>query len=317
MADEDKKVIVPSAAGSSIRPSDATRIAPAAQETLGQRKLKTIKLKPLTTVAPAQDVNEEETVSFKRDSIKLAPDTSSAIGEEDATVGINKMNTRTVLQATPSDQSVGDEDATVKIQKTQKPQSSSASPIPGVKQTIKLRPSSMSAESSQVAPTPNTTKDTMKLTPAPSSAPSEDSEPDSAEDATKKTIKLVAKKPSAPTVKLDEPSSAPTVLTPDSTKTPISETHAPKKTLKIKAPGAPPPPMPPSTDVGMDTEHGAPPVMEAGQQPGGAQQYQLHEQYKVKENEASTLTTIAASISLLALGYFTYQLFAQYKELFM
>ncbi len=329
MPDEDKKVVVPSSADSSIKPSDMTRIAPAAQPSIEPRKLKTIKLKPLKTVAPASP-NDEETVSLKRE--KLAAEQPRQAGEDDATVGIDKMksskspmmNVETVL-APPmpsevSGEATAEDDATVKIEKVAK--RPTAPSIPGVKQTIKLRPSSSvsDAASPDAGPAPASTKQTLKLTPSQPSATAPEAPPaaaSSAKDEPKRTIKLVAKKPSAPTVKLDSPASAPTVATPPPEGPAATGTQTAKRPLKIKTPGssAPPPPAPASSDVGMATEHGAAPMAEPSV---SAQQHQQQMQYPGQQGEqASAISTIAASLTLVALGYFAFQLFSQYKSLFM
>ncbi len=318
MADEDKKVVLPSNADSAIRPSDVTRLEPAvgAPVSAEARKLKTIKLKPLKPVAPAQDISQEETVSIGRG----APEDNGTSAEDDATVGIDKMAKKPVVQeeVPPAASGTEDEDATVKIQKSQKQQAAqTAPPIPGVKQTIKLRPSSASGEASATqtaaSATPMVAKPTMKLTPtktgiAPETAAAQAQEAPPADDGQKKAIKLVAKKPSAPTVQLapsEQEEQAPTA----------TATQVPKRTLKIKTQGGPPPPPSASRgEVGMSTEHGAPPMAEPPQ--GSPLEYQQMSGQKPAE-ETSALVAVAASIALIALGYFAYMLFDQYKSLFM
>lgn len=324
MADEDKKVVVPSSADSTIKPSDVTRIAPAAQGSVEPKKLKTIKLKPLKTVAPASSQNTEETISMSRESSSSESQTPST--DEDATIGINRgVTSETVLAPPMPEENTGspEDDATVKIEKVSKQQQgpSAAPSIPGVKQTIKLRPSSsVSDATAPVATQQPASKQTLKLTPTASPAPSAPQQGQEAEEApesgsagsTKKTIKLVAKKPSAPTVKLDSPASTPTVSATSEDAAPSSS----KRTLKIRTTSMPPPPAPAQSDMGMATEHGAPPVAEPPPL-AGSQQYADQMQGQQADDAPSVLNTIAASISLLALAYFAYQLFSQYQGMFM
>ncbi len=348
--EKDKKIVLQSASDSSIKPSDFTRMAPAAAAETESRKLKTIKLKPLRATVE-KNANEEETISMNREDITVPPfEEKKETGEEDATVKIQKQE-KSFPQA---EQMPTEDDSTIKISRaeTAPPQEEDSTtqihktgttppPIPGVKQTIKLRPSSssMAAASAPEAsePAPTTLKGTLKLTP-PTSPPADNAQieedstaqiykvgapPSSAggqSDAPKRTIKLMAKKPSDPTVKVDLPvsesaPSSPTMkVQQDAEGLTSVATNAPKKTLKLKTHSAPPPPVP-AESAGMATEHGIPPAMDDA--PVSSQQYPSNVQETGKEDETSAITTIAASIALMVLGYLTYVLASQYTNLFM
>jgi hypothetical protein len=337
MTDEkENKVVLQGAADSAIKPSDFTRMAPAAPpEPTETKRVKTIKLKPLQTISPKkEEVNEEETVSMTLDRSAPpsqpmpAPSSESPLKEDDATVKIHKLKRAPDIK--PDSEVSLQEEETVKLQKIAKPVIHVATPIPGVKQTVKLRPSSSSivsapitATAMPVAPAPEEdiptapiSRSTLKLTPVSATMqtiaqvpPAETAEHT---ESVKRTIKLVAKKPSAPTMKTPEEPSAESVA-------PAAPSNV-KKTIKLTTrTSVPPPPVTSAGDVGMATEHGtvsaAPSDIEA---PQAAGHYPTMQQAGAPtQEEKPLLALVAASIAVLIIGYIVYIFASQYNNLFM
>ena len=350
---EEKKVVLNSATESTIRPSDATTMAPAvvpgaidmkktesgnvavvdsipsavaeakpssatpppipagASSTKGR---KTIKLKPLKKDASADD-NVEETISMDRDSLLEGEGVPSLAG----------------APAASKDENLEDE-STVKIQKPEMNKPAHPTPIvPGSKETIKLRPSTTppppvsaagvtktaSASADEAEETLAVSKKTIRLVPK---KPGDD-------DSTQKTPKqdaaaatpgapIPSAKPSAPTVKLQEPDdvtqktarpSAPTVKMPEEAPAASAAPDSPassKKTLKLKTtqPAAPPPQaagdpgMPPPDAPGADEQGSVTPIAsDAGASPG-------------------IVMTLVAVVSLIAIAYFVWIVGGQWAE---
>ncbi len=247
----------------------------------------------------------------------------------------------TTSQATAVPKFASTEDETVKIQK---PRSVNASaPVPGVKQTIKLRPSSTTP-----APISDSESNAAIIPQAPPpAAPQAPQPPVAGGSEAKRTIRLVPKKsdatsgadnvsptakPSAPTVKLEEPPtptpapaepvrSAVTVKLPSADSG--ADAAAPKRTLKLKssrapeasaAPSAPPPMAPPVATMpnspataASATDSEMPAIAVHGISQENAQQYSTS-----GKQEPSIIFTIAACVAFFVMAYFTWMLVGQY-----
>ena len=364
-----KKVVLNSATESTIRPSDATTMAPAVvPESIDMKQTesgnvavvgdipgdvkevkpvsatpppapatpsstqgrKTIKLKPLKKDVPAaadDDDNAEETLSMDRNALMDGENMPSLAGGPAATKEENL-----------------EDESTVKIQKPEMAKPAHPTPIvPGSKETIKLRPSTTPpppiggagvtktepAAADEAEETLAVSKKTIRLVPK---KPGED-------DSTQKTPKQEgaapvpgappSAKPSAPTVKLQEPDdvtqktarpSAPTVKLPDespaaaaiSAPPPEAGGNAPsssKKTLKLKATapataspqaargpdgGGMPPPVAPDAE-GPTGGMAAPTVKEAGSEPG-------------------IVMTLVAFVTLVTIAYYVWMVGGQWAE---
>lgn len=368
---EEKKVVLNSATESTIRPSDATTMAPSVvPENIDMRKTesgnvevddglsvakpdvggaastpaptatpagetkgrKTIKLKPLKKDAPPEeDENAEETISMDRSQLmedeKNMPSLGGAAPTKEA--------------AAVPDENLEDE-ATVKIQKPTISKPAHPTPVvPGSKETIKLRPSTTppppGAAGAAVTKTEpaaasaagdvdaSVSKKTIRLVPK---KPGED-------DATQKTPKPVGAgapagggaKPSAPTVKMQEPDdvtqktarpSAPTVKMPEppadggvAAVPPASgaKPSASKKTLKLKAtsPAAPPP-----QAAGAPDGSGMPPAdapVAAAGGGGGAPAPKA-----AKGADPGVVLTLVAVLTLIFMAYFVWMVAGQWAE---
>ncbi len=293
----DKKVIIGPTSDSVVKPGDVTQISPIAGNA-DEDSVETSNIARIKTT--------DEQAQQPKKTIKLKPVTvgdATAAGES----------------AAP-----GQEDETVKIQK---PRPVATPTVPGVKQTIKLRPSSNT-------PAPDSTEGAAPAAPPPAA-------PQATEGATaaKRTIRLVPKKadatsggeaapsakPSAPTVKLEEPStqavprSAVTVKLeePQQQQAAAAPSAPPKRTLKLKpvksggeaAPAAPA--MPPPTPSGATDSEGmaaaaaaAPPVSMPQEAMAGMEEKGA--------DEPSMLFTLAACVTLLVMIYFTWAVVGQF-----
>jgi len=293
-ATDDQKVVLNSGTDSAIRPSDATRMAPAvvppAQKeetvTMGKDEVKDVPnvAKP---PAPGADDSTQKTVKppapvsskdIKAKTIKLKPlkpttedednqeETLSmerdALLDKDMPSSLGAPPPAAAPAAAPAAEAPApstDDEATIKIQKPTTTKPSHPVPnIPGAKETIKLRPSN--------------------TTPPPPAAPGAADDSDSQETVSmsKKTIRLVPKKagtetddstqktakPSAPTVKLTD-SKGPAAAAPGAPAAPAAPTaQAP---AAAAAPAAPPASAAPSAPtVKLPEPAAAPPAATGG-----------------------------------------------------
>ncbi|HBC85532.1 MAG TPA: hypothetical protein DCZ94_01120 [Lentisphaeria bacterium] len=294
----DKKVIIGSTSDSVVKPGDVTRITPAAG--MDEDSVETSNIARIKT--------PEEQAQQPKKTIKLKP----------VTVG----------DATAAGDASGNpaqEDETVKIQK---PRPVATPTVPGVKQTIKLRPSSNT-------PAPDATEGAgappQMMAPPPQAAVPADSAP-----SAKRTIRLVPKKadatsngeaaaarPSAPTVKLEEPqqAAAPSARSAATVKLDGGDASAqsapPKRTLKLRpvksgepaaAPAMPSPSPAGATDSEMAAmaagDQSMPPVAQAQQESMGAPEK--------GHDEPSMIFTLAAGLALFTMIYFTWMIVGQY-----
>ncbi|MFZ2656832.1 MAG: hypothetical protein WAX69_18000 [Victivallales bacterium] len=298
----DKKVVIGSTSDSVVKPGDVTRISPAVNI----------------------DVSEDSVETSNIARIKTA--------EEDKGKKTIKLKPVTVAES-PSGAAPSQDDETVKIQK---PRPVATSTVPGVKQTIKLRPSSNT-------PAPDT-EDTVSFAPPPQQqAPAPEAAPVESAPAAKRTIRLVPKKadatgggndvataaisrPSAPTVKLEEPAQAAapvsrssvTVRLPSEGGSEQQPSAPPKRTLKlkpVKAAGEPAPaPAPaPSPAGATDSEMAAigsgessvPPMAATSQESGAAAG-------TATSDEPSMIHAVLAFAALFVMLYFTWTVVGQY-----
>lgn len=311
----DKKVVIGTTSDSAVRPGDVTRISPAVD--VSEDSVETSNIARIKT-------GEEDK---GKKTIKLKPVTSTAEGEAGA--------------AAPAQ-----EDETVKIQK---PRPVATPTVPGVKQTIKLRPSSNT-------PAPENTEDTLSFAPpSPSPAPAPVavapvSAPTEGAPAAKRTIRLVPKKadstsggnetataalskPSSPTVRLEEPqqSGSPAARSAATVKLqadgggqeqPVTASAPPKRTLKLKpvrsGEPAPAPAPAPSPAGATDSEMAAYGATESAP-PVASMPMQSVAQAAggVSSDEPSVLHTIFACAALLAMIFFTWAIVGQYCNNYM
>ncbi len=261
---DEKKVVLNSGTDSAIRPSDATRMAPAVvppqkseeTATLNKKDVQeavpkppapvskeakgtTIKLKPLKPISAEEDSDAEETLSMERDKL-LEGDMPSSLGATAAPAAAPPV--APAVQATHVTPGSIDEEDTIKIQKPTTTKPAHPTPtIPGAKETIKLRPSNTTtpppavgqggSDNSEDQETVSMSKKTIRLVPK--------KQEQTVSDATQKTAK-----PSAPTVKLtDSKGPAPTVV-PTAPAAPTSPAVAPTPakpsapTVKLPEPSA-------------------------------------------------------------------------------
>jgi hypothetical protein len=298
---------------------------------------RTIKLKPLkpkkeepkeevgveTTQIPSPHPTTAGSVTTPA-NIHLSPSAPAAetqIPEEaqDETVSMDRTN-------------LSDDDSTVKM-----PKPASANPsVPGSKQTIKLRPSntppaSASAETAE-APAPfAAAKATIKLTPKSEDDSDETQSipgvtpPSEVEQTTKmakQTIRLVPKKPgaakpSAPTVKLGEPSPDATDdaggIKPSSPTVKLSPKPETDQTQEITDA---PPAAAAKPKIGIkrrttreDDTH----AESAAASADNAAMPDFEDSADNASNEPGLIFTLASVITLCAIGYFTFMLFKQYQ----
>lgn len=372
----DRKVVLNSATDSTIKPSDATTMAPAfipdsidmkqtesgnvavvdgISPAVSKEKTatpppipaspgssqgrKTIKLKPLKKDAPAEEEeNTEETISMSRDSL-LEDENMPSLGGNAAETTSEKF----------------EDEATVKIQKPDTTKPAHPTPIvPGSKETIKLRPSTTPPPAG-IAP--------AGITKTESAAAASDMDDDESEETvsvSKKTIRLVPKKPgeddstqktpkagppsakpSAPTVKLQEPDdvtqktarpSAPTVKLPD--ESPVAAVAPPmmaaptaaapavdeppsasKKTLKLKAtsPATQSPQAARGPGGGSMPPSAAP--EEGGPAVGGGGGHAPKP--KVAGADPGIVLTLVAVLTLLLVAYYAWMVGGQWAEQYM
>jgi len=228
---DDKKVVLNSATDSTIKPSDATTMAPAVVP-VGMKPTESGNVAVVDNIAPAVAKVKPSTAtpppvpttassSQGRKTIKLKPLKKDASPEEDdnaeETLSMDRkslLEGENISSLTAGKSNDFEDEATVKIQKPtmKKPAHPAPSAVPGSKATIKLRPSTTPPPVG-VAPagitktepfadeeqeeTVSISKKTIRLVPK---KPGED-------DATQKTPKQTAPaapKPSAPTIKLQE-----------------------------------------------------------------------------------------------------------------
>ncbi len=295
----DKKVVIGATSGAAVKPGDVTRISPA--------------------------------VDTSEDSVETSNIARIKVGEPDQGKKTIKLKPVTVTEGGES-APPAQEDETVKIQK---PRPVATPTVPGVKQTIKLRPSSNT-------PAPETSAEAPAAEPAAAPAPAmAASVPSEGAPAAKRTIRLVPKKadstsggneatalsakPSAPTVKLEEPQadagapgarSAATVRLPTEGAAGQAPSAPPKRTLKlkpVKAAGeqAPAPAPAPSPAGATDSEmaaigagESAPPVASAPMEQEGMA--------VAGSDEPSMIHTIIAIAALLTMVYFSWAIVGQY-----
>ncbi|MEI7817941.1 MAG: hypothetical protein WCI45_12210 [Desulfuromonadales bacterium] len=375
----DDKVVIGSNGGTPVKPGDLTRITSVSKVDLSENDPDATAAIPRTsfntnTANTANDAAETATVKRQEMKAKLEEDKPKKAtiklkpvvveGVETVTVPLPTQAPRIVTTTTaapapvtsqatavPKFASTDQEDETVKIQKPRSVNASSA--VPGVKQTIKLRPSSttpapISGSESNAAIIPQA--------PPPPAAPQAPQPPPVAGGSeAKRTIRLVPKKsdatsgsdqvlatakPSAPTVKLEEPPApVPTPVPAEPVRSAVTvklpstdsgaDAAAPKRTLKLKssrapevsvAPSAPPPMAQPAATIpnspvaaasATDSEipaiaaaHGIP--LEKGQQYSTA-----------GKQEPSIIFTIAACVAFFVMAYFTWMLVGQYCNNYM
>jgi hypothetical protein len=368
----DDKVVIGSNGGTPVKPGDLTRITSISKVNLSENDPDATAAIPKTNfnTNTASDALETATVNRQEIKAKLEEDKPKMAtirlkpvvmeGAETVTVPLPTQAPRIVTtmtsvpaqapvtsQATavPKFASTGQEDETVKIQKPRSVNASTA--VPGVKQTIKLRPSSTTP-----APISDSESNATIIPQAPPPPPpppvalQAPQPPVAGGSEAKRTIRLVPKKsdatsgsdqvlatakPSAPTVKLQEPVPAEPVRSAVTVKLPSAESGAeaaaPKRTLKLKstrapevnvAPAAPPPmaspvaTMPNSPAVPSATDSGIPAIVDHGIPQEKVQQYST-----AGKQEPSIIFTIAACVAFFVMAYFTWMLVGQYCNNYM
>ncbi|MFA6566984.1 MAG: hypothetical protein WCS96_02115 [Victivallales bacterium] len=363
MAD-DKKVIIGSNGGAPVKPGDMTRITSAVKmgagddDSIATATIPRMKVKANVASDSVETaaVNKEEIKAKlggdgpKKATIRLKPAAAAGEEVESATVPLQASAAapKTVVASAPAplpaqatavpkftSEASSEEDETVKIQK---PRPVSNTAVPGVKQTIKLRPSSNTP-----APMSGSDSNAGFIPPPPPPQPATAQAGLSGASEAKRTIRLVPKKadatsggeqqvstaarPSAPTIKLEEPSpvsagssaarSALTIKLPPAEGE--TDAAAPKRTLKLKstrpeatvatphpAPATPIPASPAlasATDAEVPVSAGEgqiiPPTIEKAARKEGKQ-------------EPSMIFTIAACIAFFVMAYFAWMLVGQY-----
>lgn len=344
MPEEEKKevkVVLKAPGQPSVKASEVTQV-PAkeqgAEDTNTQKQARrTIKLKPLRPENPPPEDKVEETISMERDELtdKLpasAGGRPDSMDDDDLTVKVKKPATPsaspTATVQKPPAEKEKEEDATVQIGRKATnaalgttATATAAAPaqpgekpaVPGAKQTIKLRPSSVppaAASTAEDGAAP-AAKPTIKLSPksAGGEAPPE---------KTKKTIRLSPTtasasppgvKPSDPTVKMaeDAQAGADASVKPGDVTTEMPEDKGgaeppPKKTgLKLKRDKQPEP----------TAEGGAP---DAGAEPGGVPGYEddMGTDGVPTTDEPSIIFSLVAIFTLFIIGFLAFMLFAQF-----
>ncbi len=305
-----------------------------------------------SAVAPTGD--EEDKVR-KMTTVKLKPavvgETAGAVAVPAQVSGASRgpAPSPSPAQATASPRVVS-EDETVRIQKPRSALSSSTA-VPGVKQTIKLRPSS-------TTPAPDSSSDSSAGISAPPPQPSSPAIPQASVSTAgaseaKRTIRLVPKKsdatsggdqlsaakPSAPTVRIGgapSPSEAGAESAVDSpqkrtlklksTRPPEATTITPRPVPVVTSPfpsaptptpvptPVPPMPIPPAVAAATDPEL----TSSLGGEGTGISPVVVEEKvqpvvYSPSERqEPSIVFTIAACIAFCVMGYFAWMLVGQY-----
>ncbi|HCE43472.1 MAG TPA: hypothetical protein DET40_07975 [Lentisphaeria bacterium] len=298
----DKKVIIGSTSDSVVKPGDVTRISPAVGGDVSEDSVETSNIARIKTGA-------EEDKGKK--TIRLKPVTAAEGSEAGA----------------PPPQ----EDETVKIQK---PRPVATPTVPGVKQTIKLRPSSNT-------PAPDTEATVSFAPPPQQQAAAPEAAPTEGAPAAKRTIRLVPKRadataggneanaasvrPSAPTVKLEEPAqagapagrSAVTVRLPaEGGGEPAGA--PPKRTLKLKpvkpaGEQAPAPAPAPSPAGATDSEMAAISAADNTIPPMAMSQQESYASAgAATSDEPSMIHAILAFAALFVMIYFTWSVVGQY-----
>lgn len=280
----DDKVVIGSNEGTPVKPGDLTKITSVINDSAEDDSIATATI-PRMKIKTADNTDAQETSNInkgkikakleedkpkKKTTVKLKPVIVGETGEAVAApppppppapsalrIASGPAPAPLPAQATAVPK-IASEDETVKIQKPRSVLASTA--VPGVKQTIKLRPSSTTpAPISEAEPKPG-------LTPPPQPPPSPVAPPPptpalAGASEAKRTIRLVPKKsdatsggehsatvskPSAPTIKLEEPPQTPqelsrsasTIKLPSEAPSPevASGTTPPqKRTLKLKS----------------------------------------------------------------------------------
>jgi len=288
----------------------------AAEQQQGTQARKTIKLKPLAPKKPGVNPSDLTT------SAPAFPSAQPQPNGNEATVSMDRG------------------DLEEQTQKLQKPSvavattsSAPAAPsLPGVKQTIKLRPSTGgSAEETQSQAAPSAkpaSAQTIKLTPKSHSADPAAGEDEKTVAMAKQTIRLVPKKqevtattpsmpkPSDPTVNLQSSSSALKPSDPTVKLSPTQMSAAPgagsadetveggavqetKPKIGLKHQSVQPPP--------QATAPGAPPLEDAADSAGESS----------SKDEPSIIFTIAAAVAFVMIAYLSLLMFAQYNNHWM
>ncbi len=314
---EPQKVVLQDPAKATIKPSSVTQIAPAANAADAPAAApaadgrRTIKLKPMKMADGTQ--SEEETVSMDRSDLEPGV-TAAKENDEDA--------------------------ATVKIEKPSKSAAAVKPVLPGAKQTIKLRPSAGTVQTSaadDADDAPKAGASTIKVKPAP--------EPEAAAEEgvqqTKKTIRLVPKKPaeapakpSDPTTKLggdDEATaalarpSAPTVQLPEEPAADDMDATIPegaaasKKTLKLRTTKLKSPASPAAAPAAAAAGGGEPGDTDTGMEPEPMMSRPAAQMASgnAGADEGHIAFAIAAIVALLLLAYFTWMNLGQFGEQYL
>jgi len=344
----DKKVVLNSATDSTIRPSDATTMAPAFE----MRKTETGNVE-ITDAAPPPliakangdvggagktpaPVATEAVANKGRKTIKLKP-LKKDVSKDDSVEETMSMDREDLMKNMPSlggDSNLDDE-ATVKIQKPKPTKVPHPTPkIPGSKDTIKLRPSTTTGleaaieEDNENDETVSVSKKTIRLVPKKSGD----------DDATQKTPKLQSNvaKPSAPTVKLQAQAedvtqktprlSAPTVKLKDSVEDVTQKTPRPSAPT-VKLPDAPAPeagaPPAASSKKTLKLKSSAPPPPPPQAMVDGSEPSITPPTVNKKEvagtpdkgSEPGIVMTLVAVLTLIAVSYYVWMVAGQWAEL--
>jgi hypothetical protein len=346
-AQVDKKVVLNSATDSTIKPSDATTMAPAVVPAAIDMKptesgnvavldavvpavakpatatpppipatsnqgRKTIKLKPLKKDVPPDDDNVEETISMDRDALLEGGNMPSLAG------------------GTAAKNDDFEDEATVKIQKPQISKPVHPTPVvPGSKGTIKLRPSTTPppvgvspvagitrtepAADNESEETVSVSKKTIRLVPK---KPGED-------DSTQKTPKQDASappKPSAPTIKLQDQADDVTQKTPRPS---ASTVKMPEESAAAAVPVPLAAPASSKKTLKLKATTPAAPPPQAADQPGGGMPLPPADAtatsasgppIKAAGLDPGIVMTLVAVLALVLVAYYTWMVGGQWAE---